>query len=211
MPKKTFFRLDEEKQERVVRAAISEFHTNGFTKAKVETIAENAGVAKGSIYQYFEDKKELFMYVVTWSMEYFMSEINKYTPLQDMDVFDYLLRDGRRRFELLKHETSLALFYQDIMAGKFGRLTQTINDELWKIGDKYILQLIATGKQRGTVRSDLDDQVLALFYKGVTSQFDDYVFKELAQNNFDLSDSVYEEIQATINQVIELLKNGMGC
>lgn len=210
MPKKTFFRLDEEKQERVVRAAISEFHANGFTKAKVETIAENAGVAKGSIYQYFENKKELFMHSVTWAMEYFMREIDKYTPLQEMDVFDYLLKDGRKRVELLKQETTLMLFFQDIMTGKFGSLTKTINDELWKIGDKYILQLIAVGKQKGTLRTDLNDLILALYYKGVTSQFDDYVFRIITENNFELSDSVYQEIEATINQVIELLKNGMG-
>ncbi|TGE35647.1 TetR/AcrR family transcriptional regulator [Desulfosporosinus fructosivorans] len=210
MPKKTFFRLDEEKQERVVRAAISEFHTNGFAKAKVETIAENAAVAKGSIYQYFENKKELFMHSVTWSMEYFMREIDKYTPLQEMDVFDYLLKDGRKRVELLNQETTLMLFFQDIMSGKFGSLTKTINDELWKIGDKYILQLIAVGKQKGTIRTDLDDSILALYYKGVTSQFDDYVFRIITENNFELSDSVYQEIEATINQVIELLKNGMG-
>lgn len=211
MPKKTFLRLDEEKQERVVRAAISEFHANGFIKAKIETIAENAGVAKGSIYQYFEDKKELFMYSVTWSMEYFMREIDKYTPLKDMDVFDYMLKDGRKRIAMLKHETTLLLFYQDIMAGKFGKLTKTINDELWKIGDKYILQLIAVGKQKGTIRTDLEDQMLALFYKGVTSQLDEYVFKEITKNNFELSESMYEEIQTTINQMIVLLKKGMGC
>lgn len=211
MPKKTFFRLDEEKQERVVRAAINEFHASGFTKAKVETIAENAGVAKGSIYQYFEDKTELFMYSVTWSMEYFMQEIDKATPLQDMDVFDYLLKDRRKRAEMLKRETTLLLFYQDIMSGKFGKLTTTINEELWKIGDRYILQLIAVGKQKGTIRSDLDDQILALFYKGVTGQLDDYVFKKLTKYNFELNESVHEEIAATINQCIELLKNGMGC
>jgi len=211
VPKKTFLRLDEEKQERVIRAAISEFHASGFTKAKVETIAENAGVAKGSIYQYFEDKTELFMYSVTWSMEYFMREIDKQTPLQDMDVFDYLLKDRRKRAEMLKHETTLLFFYQDIMSGKFGKLTKTINEELWKIGDKYILQLIAVGKQKGTVRTDLEDQVLALFYKGVTSQLDEYVFKEITKHNFDLSESVHEKIEATINQAIELLKNGMGC
>lgn len=210
MPKKTFLRLEEAKQERIVRAAISEFHTNGFTKAKVETIAENAGVAKGSIYQYFEDKKELFMYSVTWSMEYFMREIDKYTPLQEMDVFDYLLKDGQERVELLKRETTLLLFFQDIMIGKFGTLTKTINDELWKIGDKYILQLIAVGKQKGTIRTDLNDEMLALFYKGVTRQMDDYIFSKISQDDFELSESLYQEIETTIHTIIELLKKGMG-
>ncbi len=211
MPKKTFLRLDEDKQERVVRAAISEFHENGFEKAKIEAIADNAGVAKGSIYQYFEDKKELFMYSVTWSMEYFMKEINKYTPLKEMDVFDYLLKDGRERVELVKRESTLVMFYQDILSGKFGELTKTINEELWKIGDKYILQLIAVGKKKGTVRTDLEDEILLLFYKGVTSQIDEYVFGEMKKADFELSEAKHEEIESTIKKMIRIMKTGMGC
>ncbi|WP_312613369.1 helix-turn-helix domain-containing protein [Oscillibacter sp.] len=45
-----------------MRAAIHEFIENGFERAKIADIAQHAGVAKGSIYQYFEDKKELFVY-----------------------------------------------------------------------------------------------------------------------------------------------------
>lgn len=211
MPKKTFLRLDEDKRERVVRAAIREFHENGFEKAKIGTIADNAGVAKGSIYQYFEDKKELFLYSVTWSMEYFMKGIDERTPLKEMDVFDYFLKDGRQRIELVKHESTLLMFYQDILSGKFGELTRTINEELWKIGDKYILQLIAVGKKKGTVRTDLDDRILALFYKGVTSQIDEYVFGEMKKANFEFSESKYEEIEAIIKDMILLMKKGMGC
>lgn len=211
MPKKTFLKLDEDKQERVIRSAISEFHANGFEKAKIETIADNAGVAKGSIYQYFEDKKELFLYSVTWSMEYFMKGIDKYTPLKEMDVFDYLLKDGRERFELVKHESTLLMFYQDILSGKFGELTKTINEELWKIGDKYILQLISVGKKKGTIREDLDDGILVLFYKGITSQIDEYVFNEIKKDNFELSELKYKEIESTIKKLIVIMKRGMGC
>lgn len=42
-----------------MRAAIGEFLKHGFEKANVGDIAKNAGVAKGSMCQYFENKKEL--------------------------------------------------------------------------------------------------------------------------------------------------------
>lgn len=100
MPKRTFNRLDDDKKERVIRAAIKEFQMHGFEKAKVESIAQNAGVAKGSIYQYFEDKKELFLYSVTWAIEYFMKIIDRQTPLKDMDVYEYFLSGSRERFEI---------------------------------------------------------------------------------------------------------------
>lgn len=211
MPKKTFLRLDEDKQERVIRAAISEFHKNGFERAKIETIADNAGVAKGSIYQYFEDKKELFMYSVTWSMEYFLKGMDKHTPLKEMDVFDYLLKDRRERFELFRREGALLMFYQDLMSGKFGRLTKPVIEGLWKMGDEFILQLIAVGKKKDTIRTDMDDHVLALFFKGVTTQLDEYIFGEMGKENFELSELMYEEMEGLIKKMVNLMRTGMGC
>lgn len=211
MPKKTFQRLDEDKQERVIRSAIAEFHVNGFEKAKISTIAEQAGVAKGSIYQYFEDKKDLFLYSVTWSMEYFLKNMNVHTPMQEMDVFDYLLQDRQERAELALRETTMMLFYQDIMTGKFGDLTKTVLDELWKMGDAYILQMIAVGKKKGTIRADADDRVLAMVYKGVTGQLDEYIFGQLAKGDLvRLPDNV-EEIEAIVMKTVDILRKGMGC
>ena len=211
VPKKTFLRLDEDKQERVIRSAIAEFHFNGFERAKIGTIAEQAGVAKGSIYQYFEDKKDLFLYCVTWSMEYFLKNMNKRTPIAEMDVFEYLLKDRRERYESIKPEMTLILFYQDIMSGKFGNLTKTILDELWKIGDAYILQMIAVGKKKGTIRADADDRLLALVYKGVTSQLDEYIFGQIVKENLELLPDRLEEIEATIVKTVDILRKGMGC
>jgi hypothetical protein len=65
--------------------------------------------------------------------------------------------------------------------------------------------------KKGTIRPDLDDWILLLFNKGVTSQFDEYAFGEMIKYNFELSESIYEEIEATIEKMIVLLKKGMGC
>jgi len=74
MQKDTFFNLSFEKQEKVMRAAISEFSIYGFEKGNVWDIAKNAGVAKGSMYQYFENKRELFLYSVRWSVEFLVKK-----------------------------------------------------------------------------------------------------------------------------------------
>jgi AcrR family transcriptional regulator len=59
MPKETFIKLPEDKQERILRTSVSEFTANEFEKGNIGEIAKKAGVAKGSMYQYFENKKEL--------------------------------------------------------------------------------------------------------------------------------------------------------
>lgn len=210
MPKRTFNRLDDDKKERVMRAAIEEFQAHGFEKAKIEAIAKNAGVAKGSIYQYFDDKKELFLYSATWALEYFMKIIDRQTPLEEMDVYDYFLSGSRERFELLKKEPLLVAFSMDIVSGKYGRLAQEANSELDRIGEEYELRLIANGKKRGTVRDDLDDRALLLFFQGVTGRFDMEIMEKAGSFAFEPTEEQFGEMEELIKAMVSLLKQGMG-
>ncbi|MBU0926642.1 MAG: TetR/AcrR family transcriptional regulator [Spirochaetes bacterium] len=62
MPKTTFLNLPKEKRERVVRAALEEFSSVDYSKATIDRIVERAGIPKGSFYQYFSDKDDLYEY-----------------------------------------------------------------------------------------------------------------------------------------------------
>lgn len=209
LPKRTFNRLEDDKKERVMRAAIAEFQANGFEKAKIEVIAQNAGVAKGSIYQYFDDKKELFIYSVTWALEYFMKVIDRQTPLQNMDVYEYFLSGSRERFELLKREPLLVEFSMDVVSGKYGSLAKEANSELNRIGEEYELRLIANGKKRGTIRDDLDDKVLLLFFQGVTERFSKEIMAKAKDFKYEPTDEQFGELECLIKSMISLLKQGM--
>ena len=63
MPKDTFFNLPEDKRELICKVAIAEFAEHPFDQASVNRIVAKAGIAKGSFYQYFEDKADLFLYL----------------------------------------------------------------------------------------------------------------------------------------------------
>ena len=66
MPKQTFFNLPPAKQRNIVYAALTEFTNKGYLLGSVGTIAKNATVSKGSMYQYFEDKKEFYIYLTDY-------------------------------------------------------------------------------------------------------------------------------------------------
>lgn len=60
MPTDTWGNLPEEKREHITRIAIAEFGTKGFSAGSLNVIAREAGIAKGSLFQYFEDKLDFF-------------------------------------------------------------------------------------------------------------------------------------------------------
>ena len=59
MPKITFFNLPDEKRQLILDIAIDEFAENDFANVSISRIVARAGIAKGSFYQYFEDKDDL--------------------------------------------------------------------------------------------------------------------------------------------------------
>ena len=64
----TFHNLPPEKQDRVLSAALGEFSDKGYQQASVNTMVSASGIAKGSIYQYFKDKKSLFLYIFDFAI-----------------------------------------------------------------------------------------------------------------------------------------------
>lgn len=59
--KKTFEKIPVEKQDRIIKAAITEFARNGYNGANINVIAENTDISVGSLYKYFSSKENLFL------------------------------------------------------------------------------------------------------------------------------------------------------
>ncbi|WP_282709251.1 TetR family transcriptional regulator [Ligilactobacillus sp. Marseille-Q7487] len=62
MPKQTFFNISPEKKQRLLAAACKEFSQVSFNDASINRIIKEAQIPRGSFYQYFEDKQDLYLY-----------------------------------------------------------------------------------------------------------------------------------------------------
>ncbi|OBA83884.1 TetR family transcriptional regulator [Mycobacterium sp. 1164966.3] len=63
MPTVTWGRVDPARRAAIVEAAEAEFGANGFSQGSLNVIARRAGVAKGSLFQYFADKRDLYAFI----------------------------------------------------------------------------------------------------------------------------------------------------
>lgn len=64
MPKETFFHLPAEKREAILFAIREELRRVSFDNISINRIIRDAGIPRGSFYQYFEDKDDLIAYVM---------------------------------------------------------------------------------------------------------------------------------------------------
>ncbi|QLL07931.1 TetR/AcrR family transcriptional regulator [Mycobacterium vicinigordonae] len=63
MPTVTWARVDPARRAAVIDAAEAEFGAHGFSNGSLNVIARKAGVAKGSLFQYFADKRDLYAFI----------------------------------------------------------------------------------------------------------------------------------------------------
>ena len=84
MPKPTWDNLDERRRRRVLQAAMAEFGAHGYSGGSLNVIAREAGVAKGSLFQYFEDKFDFFAHVAEYtSLEIYAAMAPYLVPAPD--------------------------------------------------------------------------------------------------------------------------------
>ena len=65
MPYSTFFHLSDSKRQRVMDAAWNEFTTYSYMDSSINRIIQSAEISRGSFYQYFSGKPDLFSYVLS--------------------------------------------------------------------------------------------------------------------------------------------------
>lgn len=78
-----------DKQTRIIETAMKLFSQKGYHSTSIQEIAENSGIAKGSIYNYFSSKEDLFMSIFKHYHERLfnqVSQIEKNETLSDRDM-----------------------------------------------------------------------------------------------------------------------------
>lgn len=211
MPKATFLNLPEEKKKKIFKEAIHEFSYKGYEKGNIGEIAKRAGVSKGSMYQYFEDKKELFMYCVKTAYE-ISSKYYDYTGenIEEISIFDYIYLGFKKAWTMIKEDRELFLFFQEVTSGTSCSIKDEVLEFIVKSSRDYMYSIIEKNKEKGFLRSDVSTETIMLYLEGVSSKFKDKMFKIAISEGKEIYQMTFDEFDNLIKDMITLLKNGMA-
>ena len=87
MPKETFLKLSKEKQQKVINAAKKEFARAPIENVSIKNIVEEADIARGSFYQYFESKEDLLIYILKENSEKLNTKLKNEVSKTKGDIF----------------------------------------------------------------------------------------------------------------------------
>lgn len=216
MPKETFFNLPDEKRERITAVAIEEFGHNEYADVSISRIVAKAGIAKGSFYQYFVDKEDLYSYLLDLIAQRKTEAFSLDQPdPQHMGIFQYLhwlIRAGVG-FELANRELMQVGYRAFNQTGYPKAFAAQVRQE----SRRFFMRLVATGKEQGDIAPEIDDELAAFIFDAVFTGLGQYLMSvvdsgETFEKTFHGERTLMEhpEVVRIFEQTMELLEHGMG-
>lgn len=207
----TFANLPLGKQQRVVAAAINEFAANGYQRASLNTIVKEAGIAKGSVYQYFANKEALFLYV----FEQFSLAVKRGVKAQ-------VGNEARRDFFAHVRDVLLAgvafidanpqafELYLKILFEQAVPQRERLVAQLRLFSAEYFTPFLDEAKKRGEIRADVDRATVIFLLDAVIERFLQGYAKPYLDSGLGLAGKKRQQLLKGIDAVIAILRDGLA-
>jgi TetR/AcrR family fatty acid metabolism transcriptional regulator len=190
-----------DKRRHILDAAIRVFARQGFHSTRVSDIADEAGVAYGLVYHYFNSKDEVLneLFVERWSLLLAAIEeadAGDETPRAKLAaVAGFIVDSYRREPELMK----VIIVEVTRAANSFGR---THLPEIRRAYDS-ITKIVAEGQEAGAFRRDIDPAFASMsFYGAIEQLLSGWIFEVIPATATDF-DQAKELVVATICDGLE--------
>lgn len=214
MPKQTFLNLPDVKQKTIMESALKEFSSNDYENVSISAIVANAGIAKGSFYQYFNNKEDLYCYLLEFVQRKQMEFIlQKYPPGNEKDFFT----QAQNMIEAgVDFGFCYPVYNRIIYRALFGNLSvhQLTKQYFSSVYLNHTRQLISMGISMGAIREDINIDLVAHMLNLIMSNFTDFAIDKLKvePEKLVVEDYVQDDrrkLYELIADVINILRFGL--
>ncbi|HJO22632.1 MAG: TetR/AcrR family transcriptional regulator [Myxococcota bacterium] len=137
---------------RILESAREVFFRDGFMQANLDEVAEKAGVAKGTLYRYFESKAELYVAVLAHNGAIFEAKMQESVDIT-LPAPEQIRRTARFYFShYMDNRDYFKIFWAIENQSVIGELPQGVVDEvarLWERCLEIMAEIIARGVNDG--------------------------------------------------------------
>jgi len=182
----------------IIAAAKKIFAEKDFAKATISEIAGLAGVADGTIYEYFQSKEDILLSMATHQFDSYLKEVSEAFEIKSPE---------RKLAGIIRHHFFTFLSDRDFL--KVFLLRLQINDRFYATKAfeefhaycRFIEEVIEEGKAAGAFRSTVNARVFRNMFLGA--------FYYMSMRWFVLRESVQLDRMEEIDQVIRLLTSAV--
>lgn len=202
MPKQTFIKLPIDKRETLIRAAIKEFSRAPLFEASISNIVKEAGIPRGSFYQYFEDKEDLYYFLLDEYSQRLRRRFISILKKQNGDLMETFIEAFGIMLINLQSIESRQFFRNAFLNMNYkaeNTLTPDVNDEQLKTRLAEVVGLVDHNKLN--ITDEIELVHILKIMKAVTFQNLIQVFAKDLSNDESLQNYILE---------VNLLKKGLS-
>jgi TetR/AcrR family transcriptional regulator len=204
-----FLNLSSEEQNRIIDAALDEFADKDFEAASLNSIIAKAGISKGSMYHYFANKEDLYLYIIDKVLkmkELFLRQAlaESGKPLVEMSFFESL------EFQMLASVDFAVQHYRQhqfsirLQSMAEGPLKERLMGDLNRAFEDYVKIMVDEAIRAGEIRDDFDRDFVIRILKFTLMHFVD-IYPDYKNNIVDDSEALKEEAR----KLSTFLKKGL--
>jgi TetR/AcrR family transcriptional regulator, fatty acid metabolism regulator protein len=190
-----------DKRRLILDAAITVFARQGFHHCRVSDVADEAGVAYGLVYHYFDSKEEMLNELFLERWQIMLDAIAEIDAREELTPREKLHQVAGFIIDSYRHEPALMkviIVEVTRAANSFGRL------HLEKIREAYarIAEIVESARRAGDFKQDISAQFAAMCFYGAIEQL-------LSGWIFDLLPQTEEEFERAKTLVVETICGGL--
>jgi len=168
-----------QKRKDILTSAKTLFNEKGFHNTKMEEIALKAGVGKGTLYEYFNNKQDIFDEFCIENVT-LIREVIEDISNKEISFYEKLIEIFNRKEKSMECEDVTIdgmLSHKNIISEK------VIKTILSHIADVYeiLIKIIDQGKEEGVVNKNIPSEVIACAVIGTMSEY--YRLKLINKDN----------------------------
>ena len=186
------------------------FAERGYAGTRLHAVAQELGIAKGSLFEHFGNKEGLFLACYRQAVRQFPVYLAAPQEVKDRGFFD-TIRFWLERTEHLVREDWIP--YRVALIGAHGvdlGVKREINRFMLEEDPYGTVEFIRFGLDRGELRTDIDADMIAAMVDWLMERFQDaLVTEELDPGLFRHGDSAGRR-ERRIEQFVELLRSAIG-
>ena len=187
------------------------FAEQGYHEARVQDIAADLGIAKGSVFQHFGSKERLFLAAYKRAVQSFPAWLDA-PPDVRVQGFFATMRYWLERTERLMREDWIP--YRVELMGNHGtdlKIRRMINNFLVSEDPYGTAAFVSFGLERKELRKDIDPDLIGSILDWTMDHFQDALLtEELDPGLFRRHGSQPERTEARIQQFLAVLKSAIG-
>ena len=164
--KSAFSNLPEEKRQRILKVARSEFAKNGFENTSIQQIARKSDISVGSVYKYFDNKEQMFTYIAQEGLSELEDLLMKLAPSKE-DILIKAEKIIRTLLKFSKEHPELVQLYCSLTTGDNSEFLNELSQRIEAVTASIYTQTISMAQETGEVRKDINPAMFAFLLDNV--------------------------------------------